>query len=248
MYNLLVTLVGFTIYVPYAYSQGFNLQNVKLFDFLILAFVASTYLFYFYIALMSQISLTGTIWACYPVTTIIFSVIFLGEKVTPTQILVSLVILFGVALIGLPEKLKDFKFERWFWLAVAASAVVGFADFLAKSVINNTALGDYFLVYAFATVPGMFMAYLIDKKGRVLPKLSVKIWFMVIVGAILLELGNVFFFTAFSFGPASLVSPVVSSYQAITVVLALIFLKEKLRKVQAVGVALAVLGIILIGV
>ena len=143
---------------------------------------------------------------------------------------------------------KNMKFESWFWLAVFCAGLIGFSDFLTKVVINRIPMGNYFLIYAAAGLPGMLAAFILDKKGRVFPKLSKSLWLFASLGGLLFVLGNVFFFMAFSKGPASLVAPVSSSYQAITVVLAFIFLKERLRKVQALGVALAVLGIILIGI
>lgn len=247
MYNLVVTAIGLLVYLSYASFRGFNVVHFRLSDFLLLTFVTATYLLYLYIVSLGQISLTGTIWASYPVTTVICSVIFLGEKVSLNQVFFIALILLGVALIGLPQKIADFKAEKWFWLALGGAALIGVSDFLAKFVINRNSVGDYFFWYSLAMLPGMILVWFLDKKGRVWPKVPLQIWLTVLLGGLLLELGNVFFFTAFSKGPVSLISPIVSSYQAITVVLALVFLKEKLRKTQALGVALAVLGIILIG-
>lgn len=269
-YNLLTTVLGLVGYLAFAFFLGIKGSGFSLTNFLILSFVTSTYLLYFYVTNLADISLVGTIWACYPITTMIFSVLFLGEKVTPQQAFFVLIILLGVALIGLPSRQdkipnltparrslgeggdkdlgsKKMKFESWFWLAVFCAGLVGFSDFLTKVVINNVSMGDYYLIYALAGLPGMLMAFLLDKKGRVFPKLSKSLWLFASFGGLLFMLGNTFFFMAFSKGPASLVAPVSSSYQAVTVVLALVFLKEKLRKVQALGVALAALGIILIG-
>jgi uncharacterized membrane protein len=246
-YNLLTTVLGLVGYLAFAFFLGIRGSGFSLTSFLILTFVTSTYLLYFYVTSMADISLVGTIWACYPITTMLFSVLFLGERVTPLQVFFVLIILFGVALIGLPQKLKGMKFELWFWLAVFCAGLVGFSDFLVKVVIGRVPMGDYYLIYALSGIPGMLLAFLLDKKGRVLPNLSKSLWLFASVGGLLFVLGNIFFFMSFSKGPASLVAPVSSSYQAITVLLAIIFLKEKIRKVQALGVALAVLGIILIG-
>jgi uncharacterized membrane protein len=63
-----------------------------------------------------------------------------------------------------------------------------------------------------------------------------------------MELGVLLLYLGLGVGKASLVSPVSASYVALTVVLAVIFLREKISKVQLSGVIMAVLGIILIGV
>lgn len=246
-YNILVMVVGLFVYIPYAIYLGFNLEKMSWPAFLALTFVSATYLFFFYAVSMESVSLVGTVLATYPLVTVIFSITFLGERISSTQLFFGLVILFGVVLIGLPEKVREYKLQKWFAFALAVSLITGFADFVAKGVVNKTAMGDYFMMYALATLPGIVLAYTLDKKGRVWPTVSGSVWWWVLLGALFMELGNVSFFTAFSRGPASLVSPFVSSYQALTVILAFLFLKERLTKVQALGVGLAVLGIIFLG-
>jgi transporter family protein len=59
-------------------------------------------------------------------------------------------------------------------------------------------------------------------------------------------LGSLAFFGAMKTGRASLVAPVTSLYPALTVLLALIILKEKLNKVQALGLILAMGSIVIL--
>jgi drug/metabolite transporter (DMT)-like permease len=56
------------------------------------------------------------------------------------------------------------------------------------------------------------------------------------------------FFTALRLGPISVVSPVVSAYGGLTVVLAVVLLGEHLSGAQAAGAAVATTGILLVGV
>ena len=55
------------------------------------------------------------------------------------------------------------------------------------------------------------------------------------------------FFTALRIGPLSVVSPVVAAYGGLTVILAVILRGESLTPLQAVGAALATVGVILTG-
>lgn len=55
------------------------------------------------------------------------------------------------------------------------------------------------------------------------------------------------FFTALRIGPLAVVSPVVAAYGGLTVVLSVAFRGESLTGIQAVGAALATLGVILTG-
>jgi bacterial/archaeal transporter family protein len=59
-------------------------------------------------------------------------------------------------------------------------------------------------------------------------------------------LGCFAFFGAMRAGKASLVAPITSLYPALTVLLALIVLKEKLNKVQILGLILAMASIVIL--
>ena len=246
-YNIFSTLIELPIFLPFALWLGLDLPRFKVFDFLILIFIASTYLIFFYVISLGEISLTGTVLASYPLSTIFFSTIFLGEKLSLPQLFFALIIIAGVGLIGFPRKLLDLRSEKWFWLAVFSAILVGFSDFLAKYVLGRVGEGNYFFFYPFAFIPGLFLSLLLDRKGRYLPQVKPRLWLWALTGVTLEILGGLFFFLALARGPASLAGPVSSSYAAITVILALFFLGEKMSKIQAVGVTLTVLGIILIG-
>ena len=55
------------------------------------------------------------------------------------------------------------------------------------------------------------------------------------------------FFSALRFGPITVVSPVVSAYGGLTVILAVILLGEQLTRLQALGAATGTAGILLVG-
>lgn len=247
-YNILSGLVGVPIFLAYGFSQGLVWHQLRTADFLILAFIVATYVLYYYIISLESLSLTATILATYPVTTIIFSLIFLKERLSVWQVVWIGLILLGVVLIGLNEEVSRWKINRWFYLACLTAIVVGFADFVAKIEVERLPLGNYFFWYAFAFAPGVFLAYLLDKPGRVVPKISLGLWLWSLLGALLIEAGSLFFFTALAKGPASLVSPMVSIYVALTVLLAYVFLKERIGWLQTVGVFLVILGVIFLGI
>lgn len=246
-FNFLYLPFDFLISIPLALLLGVDPARITLFDLLLTVITLATYVLYSYVISMGELSLTGTIVSAYPLSTMFFSTVLLGEKLTAFQLLFTLMIIGGVVLIGFPEKLRGLKVESWFGLAVITALLIGFGDFLAKIVIGRIGVANYFLIYGVSYLPGLMLSFVLDKRGRRLPQIPLKDWLLALLGASMITGGGLFFFTAFSKGPASLVSPVASSYTALTVILALIFLKEKLRKVQALGVAFVVLGIILIG-
>lgn len=62
-----------------------------------------------------------------------------------------------------------------------------------------------------------------------------------------MPLGLLFLYIAFDKGPASLVSPVASTYPAITAVLAYFYLKEKISRINFFGILMVTLGVVLVG-
>lgn len=247
-FNFLYIPFDLLIFIPIGLILGADPSKITTLDFFLTVVTLATYILYSYVISMGELSLTGTTVSTYPLSTMLFSIMLLGEKLTLTQMVFLALIIFGVLLIGFPKKLKGLKIERWFWLGLITAILIGFGDFLAKVVIDRIGVGNYFLIYGVAYLPGLIVSFVLDKKGRVIPKLPVRDWAISLLGASMITGGSIFFFMAFSKGPASLVAPVASSYTALTVILSLIFLKERLRKIQAIGVALAILGIILIGV
>lgn len=246
-FNFLYVPFDFLISIPIALLLGADPSRVTLFDLLLTILTLTTYILYSYVISMGELSLTGTIISSYPLSTMFFSVALLGERLTVTQFIFTLLIILGVVLIGFPEKLKGLKVEGWFGLAIITALLIGFGDFLAKIVIGRIGVANYFLIYGVSYLPGLAISLVLDKKGRKLPKIPFKDWVSALIGASMVTGAGIFFFVALSKGPASLVAPVASSYTALTVILALIFLKEKLRKIQTFGILLVVLGIILIG-
>ena len=97
-------------------------------------------------------------------------------------------------------------------------------------------------------IPLSLLNYMIDKNNRKLPPFKKTTILPAILGGLALSLGNIFFFLAYGVGDASLVAPVSSTYAALTVVLAIIFLKEKVTKKQLGGIIFTIMGIILVGV
>ena len=59
--------------------------------------------------------------------------------------------------------------------------------------------------------------------------------------------GNIAFFEALNQGPpASIVVPLTSLYPMVTVILALIFLRERLNRFQAIGIAFALIAVVIL--
>jgi uncharacterized membrane protein len=245
--SVLGAVVAAVIMIPFGLIMGVNFHLVPL-AFTYSLLITSLLMVYYYVAGKGQISLTGTIIAMYPLITVILSFIFLHENPTMTQKVAIFLTLAGAVFIAIPEKLSQIKTHigGWFWWAIFCAIAAGTADFFTKVTINQSDTYTYLFSYGLAYLSIAFILLFLDKKGRKLPTFNKKLYLPTLVGVTIMETGLFFFYLAAGNGLISLVGPISSLYVAITVVLAWMFLKEKITKIQTLGIISSVAGIILI--
>lgn len=250
LWNNIIGNVLTLVWIPAALLLSQNKITWPTFPILLILTIAAGFYFVYPYALnKGKVALTGTVIAICPLFTIILSYLFLDEAISLKQILGIIIILSGVVGIGLPEKNLDQSCRNLSWLkwGLGYAALGGTADFLVKISANQIGAYSNILVLTLIYQTGSIINYLLDKKGRPLPKFSAKNFGPTIWGQILLLTGGFAFLTAFDYGPVSLISPVAGSYPVMTVLLATIFLKEKLNRRQLAGILGVVLGIVLVG-
>jgi bacterial/archaeal transporter family protein len=137
------------------------------------------------------------------------------------------------------------------WLLWSLATIVLWGTWGLVSKIASAGLDAYVnqLLYTVGLAPLMiFVAWAVHKRsaGEVRDGRNRGIFWAFLTG-ILGGVGNIAFFQALvKGGKASVVSPVTALFPMVTVLLALIFLKEKLGRVQWVGLALAFVAIYLL--
>ena len=230
--------------VPFALIGGVNWKFFP--AILVFGFVASLPNFVFpYVIKKTNVSLSGTVLATYPIYTILLSVIFLRESLDFVQILGVAGIILGMFFVAKPQGEK-FTLANWVIWAVIGSLMIGFGDFIGKVALIKYDLYSFILALTLGNIVALAITRLADKseikiggsKKELIPS---------IIGNFMMPLGLLFLYIAFNKGPASLVSPVASTYPAITVILAFLYLKEKINKVGLFGIVLVTLGVVAVG-
>ena len=130
------------------------------------------------------------------------------------------------------------QLRRWLPSALLACFWWGLFGFLAKLGSDNVSALDMQILFTGGMLP--LAAFILirrkdlrcDRTGRV-----IGIGIGIVAG-----LGGVAYFIAMSRGKASLVGPVTSLFPLVTVLLAMPILRERFNKVQAAGVALALVS------
>ncbi len=248
--NLISVIVIVVTWIPFALIHGvqFN-QIVGILP--ITFFVALLFLSFYYVLVHEKISLIGTVVGIYPVLTILLALFFLHENPNIYQKIAIVLTVIGTLLVGMPEKFKtlqQIKIGTWFWLALFVSACLGVGHFLIKVILTTTDLHTYIFTYAICWTVVILLSAIIDKKGRKLPIFTFKTYYPTLLGVAMVESGFLVFHLAASLGPISLVEPISSSYVALTVILAWIFLKERINRTQCIGITLVAIGVILVSI
>lgn len=236
------------IYIPFSILNGGSFAIPPI--YLLVTFVITFfYIFFFYAIEKGQLAFAGTIFATYPLTTVLLSYLFLHERPSPLQFVMILLILLGCILLsysGVKSSKKKTN-NSWFFWAILGSVTTGAADFLAKIVIDNVPLQTYNLYYPLCYIGSLSIFWFFDKKNRTFPaKIPYKQLLYSIVGIAMLTIGLLSFNFALEYGEASFVSTVSSSYVAILVLLSYVFLKEPITKKQWFSILLIVVGVMFI--
>jgi len=249
--NIFANVFAFLLWIPTVlYFSHFRI-HVPSFQIWIAVFLTGfTYMLFFYAISKGEVSLTASLWALYPIATVILSHVFLHEQLTFYQSIGIILALLGGLLIALPEKklpaaiLKD---KSWILWGSIGGMLSGTGDFFAK--VTSNAIGSYSQIFFLALMLNLLslVNFLFDKNGRKLPQFSLQTFLPTLLATFFAIIGTLLFFLAFSYGQISLIGPASSVFPAITAVLAILFLKEKISIKQIIGIGSIVSGIILIG-
>jgi drug/metabolite transporter (DMT)-like permease len=172
-------------------------------------------------------------------------------------------VLFGVLIEGLPGPIQLLGFVLAFiavglisglgvakgstrGLGLALLAGLGFGSFFI--LISRVSHGAVFWPLASARLSSVLflLAVVLFRRQKILPAKSV--WPMVFLAGALDVAGNVFFVLATHVGRLDVAAILSSLYPAVTVLLATIILKERVTRLQAIGIVIALVAIPLISV
>jgi drug/metabolite transporter (DMT)-like permease len=208
---------------------------------------------YMYVLEKGEVSITATILSSFSIYTIIFSMIFNHERPGLLTLLFIALTVVGTCIVSLPERIKERDLQKIniiLW-AVFAAVCIGAADTLTKFYINQASVGSFLFYVAFAQLFVSFIYLRIDKQ----PLKQFQDFFhklndykFALLGCLFIVFATMFLFLSFNFTLASIASPIAASSPIITVILAVVFLKEKITPKNWLGLLLLLISIIAIGI
>ncbi|MBP7700757.1 DMT family transporter [Candidatus Woesebacteria bacterium] len=218
--------------------------------FVILAslFYSAGYLLFYKAFEIGNVSIVAASINLYVILSMIIAAIFSKQTLTTSQGIAITLVLTGVTLVSINfEDLRSKKIKLFAGIKEVLFASLFFGIFWGMSEHISEKIGwlPTTLYIKFVAIISIFIFAMISKKPLKLSKTESKAWyFIMLVG--LLEAGAVASVNfGLEFGDLILVSPISSALSVVTISMAVIFLKEKLSKIQVVGIVTTLVGIIL---
>ena len=245
--------VSLVCLAPYLWSG--EILNIELgtlgIGLLAAAFGQFGYYTYLEAAERGPISIVGSVTAAYPIMVIVVAIAFLDES--PGILQLGGVLMVTCAIIALSyihgsRERKGLKLERKY-LAICF-VTVGFWGLWA--VLTKLTLEDmdpllFLGLYGVVIIPATLIYYMYRglRIREVIPKWSVPLMIAIMAS----EVVNIAFFAeinAIDQGPASIVFPLVAASPFVVIILAFLFLKERLTRREWLLTSLVVVGIVIV--
>lgn len=234
--------------------QTFKLTAVP--QYLILLFMVAllqvtAYLSFYKGLEEGMISVVSPIGSTFALVTTILSIVFYGEQLNSHQVLAIVVVFIGIFLVStnIKELLGVKKLSFLKGVRDALIAMLGWGISLFLIVPASKALGWFLPVYIFK----FFVLFLIITVFLFKKQIfKIKKQFNIVLLLLAVGIFDISAFFGYSLGVsseyASIVAPISGAFAMITVLLARLFLKEKLVPNQIIGILAIVLGIIIINI
>ena len=238
----------FALLLIFAFTINLNVPILVIILLPIAAIVYSAgYLFFFKgfeIGNVSIVAATMNLWAVF---TMLFAFIFMGQRLSTLQCLGVFMIISGVTLASL--NWSDIKNQSFQLSSGVKETVLGaffFGVFWNISEVISEKIGWLLttLFVKFGIILFLLLFSFLIKRELDLTKATTKTKCMVVFMGII-EAGAVAIVNyGLTIGDAILITPIASALSIVTITLAIIFLKDKVTKLQGLGIITAIAGII----
>jgi len=193
---------------------------------------------------VSIISATMNLWAVF---TMLFAYIFLGQRLSTFQFLGVLMIIVGVIFVSL--KWSDIKDQNLKLLSgvketILAALLFGIFWNLSEIISEQIGWSSTTLFVKIGIVMFMLLFSLLVNRELSVAKTAPKIKMMILFAGVLEAAAVAIVNWGLTVGDAILVTPIASALSIVTIMMAVIFLKEKITKLQGFGMVIVITGIV----
>jgi drug/metabolite transporter (DMT)-like permease len=235
---------GLLLWGGYGILNGANFDTVLgLLPIALMSALLSEF-FIFYIYSKGDLNVVESIFSTYPLFTIFFSHVLLGEVLSERFIPALVLIILGIVLISFKTSIKNILGNKSAAWAIAGAIAVGISDTVSKASISDFSSYEFLFALGVSQIILSFILILFSKRKQ----MQFKIEFdkKTIAGAFLIALSMIFFWETYNSTLASIASPLTASVVVLIIILSRIILKEKIALKNYVGIFLVILGVILL--
>jgi len=134
--------------------------------------------------------------------------------------------------------------DHWLALCLACTLLWGVWAFLSKLLADRVGAIETQLLFTSGMLPAGLIAAWRVGAAALIPSPRGIVYGL--LNGLLTALGTLCFFAALGRVPASIVSPLIAAYPLVTVALAALILRERIRPLQIAGAVCAVMGLALL--
>jgi len=228
-----------------AYDRAYpsaSLAGLALFSGVISGVVICAY----YLALsMGKASLVAPIFSCLTVVAVALSILILRESLTPLQLSSIVIVFVGIMLVAFEREGRKIS-PRKLSLALALSAsILGGANLILQKWVAES--GHYLMGFLLTRISMSASMTPLAMHGQETHSIRVQgnLFKMALLG--LIDVSAFFaWYLGLRIGQVSIVTPIATSSPAVTVLLAHVFLRERVRSYQQIGIIAIIFGIVLL--
>jgi bacterial/archaeal transporter family protein len=193
---------------------------------------------------VSIIAATMNLWAVF---TMLFAFIFMGQRLTVTQTIGVFMIISGATIASIDwGSIANQKFQLSLGVKEAVFGAFFFGVFWNISEIISEEIGWLLttLLVKFGIVIFLLIFSFAVKQEVGLINSSAKTKYAILLMGVIEVSAVALVNYGLTIGDAILITPIASALSIVTITLAVIFLKDKITKIQGFGIAMAILGIV----
>lgn len=245
--TIIISLFLFIIVLIKNDLSDIFLLNEKTILFLVLSGISNTLLWICYFKALD----IGTVSKVTPVDktsivlTLILSTIFLNEQITISKIISIILILLGTFL-TIKKDDKNNNNNKWIIYAILTAIFTSTTTILSKIGIENTNTTLITFLRTLIVLIILMIIVIIKKKYKFLKTIKSKSWIFIILSGLSTSLSWLFYFKALSLGEASIVFPIEKLSLVVSILISVLFLKEKINRKQTIGIIIIIIGMSLL--
>jgi drug/metabolite transporter (DMT)-like permease len=246
-WSQLIGMIFIMLFIPF-FALNINI-SFTIFLLLVVSsiFYAVAYLFFYKAFEIGNVSIIMTTINLDPVSAMVIAFIFLGQRLSSWQFIGVLMIIAGVTLVSLKiQDLKNKKFRLLSGVKETLIAAILFGIYWNLSEIATEQIGwlSFTLFVKVGAILFLLLFSFFAKRKLEIVKISTKTKLILALVGILEAAGVTSVNYGMAVGDVILVAPISSALSVVTIGLAIIFLKEKITRMQGFGMFMVLVGIV----